>query len=71
VKYKECANMLAGKAEISGGRAMDHAGVLRALLETGRVEDYCWDIDSTKGKLKYGHIKLGMDILEHCAGSNR
>jgi hypothetical protein len=63
--------MLAGKVEISGGCVMDHADVGHALRETGRVDDFCWDGESTIiARLMDGNVKLRMATHECSADKN-
>jgi hypothetical protein len=70
VRGNERADRLTGAAVISDGRAMDHADVLHALREAGRVEDSLGDKESsTMERLKDGQVKLGAARYEHYAGS--
>jgi hypothetical protein len=46
VRGNERADRLAGTAVISDSRAMDHADMLHALREAGRVEDSLGDKES-------------------------
>jgi hypothetical protein len=71
VKGNEHTYMLAVKAVILVGSAMDNADILHALLEAGRVE-HSWDGDSmSMARLKDGHIKLDSARHKCFAGSNR
>jgi hypothetical protein len=54
------------------GRAIDHADVLHALRETGRVEDSLGDKESiTMERLRDGQVKLGAARYEQYAGSQK
>jgi hypothetical protein len=67
VRGKEQADRLAGTAVISDGCAMDHADVLHALREVGRVEDSLGNNESdTMERLRDGQVKLGAARYEHC-----
>jgi hypothetical protein len=72
VRGNERAGRLAGMAVISDGRAMDHADVLHALREAGRVENSLGDSESDiMERLRDGQVKLGAARYEQYAGSQR
>jgi hypothetical protein len=69
VRGNELADRFHGTAVISDGRAMDHADVLHALREAGKVEASLGDDKSnTMERLR---DKFGAAIYEHYAGSQR
>jgi hypothetical protein len=70
IRENERDDRLAGTVVISDGRAMNHADVLHALREAGRVEDSLGDKESsTVERLRDGQVKLGSARYEHHAGS--
>jgi hypothetical protein len=72
VKGNERAGRLAGMIVISNGRAMDHADVLHALCEAGRLEDSLGEGDSsTMERLKNSHIYRIATNLHTNASSQR
>jgi hypothetical protein len=72
VRGNERAHRLAGTAVISNGRSMDHANVLHAIHEAGRVEDSLGDKESNNmERLRDGQVKLGAARHEHYTGSQR
>jgi hypothetical protein len=72
VRGNDRGDKLAGIATISDGRVMNHAYVLHALCEPGRVEDSLVDsyLDTTE-KQRDGQVNLGAARYEHYAGSQR
>jgi hypothetical protein len=68
VRGNERADRLAGTAVISDGRSMDHADVLHALREAGRVDDSLGEKESsTMERLRDGQVKLGAATYEQYA----
>jgi hypothetical protein len=67
----ERADRIAVTAVISDGRAIDHADVLNALREAGKVEGSLRDSESdTMERIRNGQVKLGARY-EQYAGSKR
>jgi hypothetical protein len=59
VQWNEWDDRLARTVVISDGQAMDHADVLHAFREAGRVEDLLRDGESiTMERLRDGQVKL-------------
>jgi hypothetical protein len=71
VRGNERADRLAGMGVIFDGRAMDHADMLHALNEAGRVDSLADSESDTMERLKDGQVKLGAARYEHHAGSQK